>query len=274
MQKGSKISILGCGWLGLPLARHLLAAGYQVQGSTTTPANMPVLAQYGISPFLLDLQQPPARAALTDFLRADGLVISFPPGLRAGNGNAYLQQMQLLAAVLDQTPTPHILFISSTSVYPDCNRVVTEADDAALIPAGNALRQAERLLQALPGKTVTILRLAGLAGGSRHPGRFLAGKTQVPNPRAPVNLIHQDDCVAIAGMLMQQQQRGSGVYNACSAEHPCREEFYTAAALSLGLAPPRFAPPGPADTFKVISSEKLKQAMHYDFKYPDPRLFF
>ena len=31
-----KISIIGLGWLGLPLADHLIEQGYQVLGSTTS----------------------------------------------------------------------------------------------------------------------------------------------------------------------------------------------------------------------------------------------
>ncbi|MEZ7854793.1 MAG: SDR family NAD(P)-dependent oxidoreductase, partial [Cyclobacteriaceae bacterium] len=30
------ISILGCGWLGLPLARQLVQQGHQIKGSTTS----------------------------------------------------------------------------------------------------------------------------------------------------------------------------------------------------------------------------------------------
>lgn len=33
------VSILGCGWLGLPLAEQLLAEGYSVKGSTTRAEN-------------------------------------------------------------------------------------------------------------------------------------------------------------------------------------------------------------------------------------------
>jgi hypothetical protein len=63
-------------------------------------------------------------------------------------------------------------------------------------------------------------------------------------------------------------------FNACSDEHPSREEYYTAAALSLGLSPPLFAAPTSGDAFKIISNAKLKQALQYELQYPDPRFFF
>ena len=37
------ISILGCGWLGLPLARQLIKLGYSVKGSTTSPEKIQIL---------------------------------------------------------------------------------------------------------------------------------------------------------------------------------------------------------------------------------------
>jgi nucleoside-diphosphate-sugar epimerase len=272
MREKSKISILGCGWLGLPLAARFIREGYQVTGSTTSAAKLPRLAEAGIIPCLLHLQQPPSPAELAAFLEADILIVSFPPGLRAGKGEAYLAQIKTLAAALQLVATPHLLFISSTSVYPDLNRVVTEEDDS-LINQDHVLWQAERLLSTLPGKATTTVRLAGLAGGDRHPGRFLAGKTNVAHPLAPVNLIHQADCVEILFQVVRQE-KWRQCFNACSEHHPTREEYYTAAALSLGLTPPRFAPPSPSDPFKIISNEKLKQALQYVFQYPDPRLFF
>jgi nucleoside-diphosphate-sugar epimerase len=273
MHETSTISILGCGWLGLPLAVRFVREGYRVKGSTTSPAKLPQLAEHGIIPSLIHLQDLSNPQDLTAFVEADVVIISFPPGLRSGKGEAYLQQIQNLAAALRQVATPHILFISSTSVYPDLNLVVTEADENLIASPDNVLWQAESLLAAIPGKTLTTVCLAGLAGGSRHPGRFLAGKTQVPHPLAPVNLIHQDDCVEILYQIVRQQ-KWQERFNACSDEHPTREEYYTAAALSLGLAPPHFAPPSPADPYKIISNAKLKQALQYSFKYPDPRFFF
>lgn len=273
MQHKSTISILGCGWLGLPVARRFIREGYRVKGSTTTATKMPLLSQSGLEPALIDLQHSPDGEALKAFLEADVLLISFPPGLRAGQGEAYLRQITLLTDLLQQVATPHILFISSTSVFPDSNQVVSQAAVSWPNPAAHALQQAENLFRALPGKSVTILRLAGLAGGSRHPGRFLAGKSQVPNPQAPVNLIHQEDCVEIIFRIVSQQ-KWQQQFNACADEHPSRQEYYTAAALSLGLVPPTFAAASPADRFKVISNLELKKELQYEFKYPDPRMFF
>lgn len=43
-----KVSIVGLGWLGEPLAAHLLRRGLKVKGSTTTPEKIGKLSEKGI----------------------------------------------------------------------------------------------------------------------------------------------------------------------------------------------------------------------------------
>ena len=58
------LSILGCGWLGLPLAARFSAKAYRVSGSTTSPQKISLLEHEGITPYLIDLS-----AADTDSLK-------------------------------------------------------------------------------------------------------------------------------------------------------------------------------------------------------------
>ena len=50
------ISLLGCGSLGFPLALDLLNEGYHVKGSTTTASKIYKLKQYGITPYLINIE--------------------------------------------------------------------------------------------------------------------------------------------------------------------------------------------------------------------------
>lgn len=50
-----QISILGCGWLGFPLAKSLLEKGFSINGSTTSVEKIAVLEKAGIHPFLVSL---------------------------------------------------------------------------------------------------------------------------------------------------------------------------------------------------------------------------
>ena len=79
----NKISILGCGWLGLPLAKSLLLKGYEVKGSTTSESKLEVLKNAGISPFQIQLEEHQIIGKIEDFLKeTDVLIIDIPPGLR------------------------------------------------------------------------------------------------------------------------------------------------------------------------------------------------
>jgi len=270
MQTDKKISILGCGWLGLPLAKMLLQKGYLVKGSTTSPSKLDILSSAGIQPYLIHLAGEPTNK-LADFLQTDLLIISFPPKIRAGKGEDYVQQINFLVESIQEASLKNILFISSTSIYPDTNSTVTELTIPAASLTAQYLVQAEKALQRTSIPT-TILRFSGLIGYDRHPGRFFAGKENLPNPLGPVNLIHLDDCLQIINVIIEQQ-KWDEVYNACADTHPQRQEFYTAATAALGLPPPHFADPNLNDTFKIINSEKLKKELYYRFIYPDPMFF-
>ena len=47
----NKIGIIGCGWLGLPLAKMFVSNNYKVKGSTTSKEKIEILKKEGIEPF-------------------------------------------------------------------------------------------------------------------------------------------------------------------------------------------------------------------------------
>ena len=49
------VLVLGCGWLGLSLARSLVQAGHRVVGTTTTPEHLDNMRAFGIESHLLRL---------------------------------------------------------------------------------------------------------------------------------------------------------------------------------------------------------------------------
>lgn len=69
------------------------------------------------------------------------------------------------------------MFISSTSVYGNLNREITEEDETfPETESGKALVKVEKLLRNEKEINITILRFGGLIGYERNPGNFLAGK--------------------------------------------------------------------------------------------------
>ena len=71
-----QISILGCGWLGLPLAKALLEKGFSVKGSTTSVQKLPLLKNIGAAPFLITLHAGAISGDLVSFLENAQILIS------------------------------------------------------------------------------------------------------------------------------------------------------------------------------------------------------
>ena len=62
------------------------------------------------------------------------------------------------------------------------------------------------------------------------------------------------------------------IFNVCADKHPDRKTFYTKQALQQGLEPPTFSANIQGD-FKIVSNQKLKDHLGYDFIHPDPMAF-
>lgn len=266
------VSILGCGWLGLPLGTRLVQQGYQVKGSTTTAEKLPRLAEAGIAPYRLAFDPWLQGERVSDFFQADVLFFNIPPGRRRPDVEDFFSTViGDLLAELRYGSVKLVIFASSTSVYAPMNGPVIEIDAGRPRPwsrSGRALLDAEARLMADAHFDTTVLRFAGLYGYDRQPGRFLADKQEVENGTVPVNLVHQDDAVAVVETLIEQDVR-SDIFNVCADAHPTREAFYTRAAQWLGLDPPVFVEGGDG-AYKVVSNQKLKARLGYRFQHPDP----
>lgn len=267
------ISILGAGWLGLPLGAHLAKAGYSVNGSTTRPEKLDTIREAGMEAYEVTVDEHVKGPDLKHFFDCDILIVNIPPGRRQTNVEEYhFQQIRAVYEAAVSAGISHLLFISSTGVYGNLNREVTEADPPIPTRAsGKALAKIEEFLRAQTAMEVTILRMAGLAGGSRKAGRFLAGKKNVANPEAPVNMVHLEDCIGVIQTVIEKGKWGD-VFNVSADEHPSRKEFYISQAEKDGLEPPSFREDG-EPAYKIISNEKVRVELGYEFRHPDPMAF-
>lgn len=257
-----QISILGCGWLGLPLANSLITDGYTVKGSTTTEEKVETLRRAGIEPYIISLTQTGPVGNIRAFLKdSEVLIIDIPP--KARSGESYPDKIKNLIPHIKNAGIEKVLFVSSTSVYADDNSIVTEGTTPNPdSESGKHVFEAEQLLrEALP--ETTVLRFAGLIGEDRHPVYHLAGRKGVANPEAPVNLIHRNDCTGIIKAIILKNA-WSEVFNAASPEHPTRKDYYTRKAIELGLELPEFEE-GKESVGKTITSERLTTILGYEF---------
>jgi nucleoside-diphosphate-sugar epimerase len=272
----TQISILGCGWLGLPLAKALLENGFSVKGSTTSVEKLFVLENSGIQPYLIALSEDKTSGNLDGFLENSKiLIIDVPPKLRGSEKENFVSKIKNLIPFVEKSTIENVLFISSTSVYGDSSPALLVTEETKLNPdteSGKQLVQTEQLLQSNPNFKTTIVRFGGLIGEDRHPIKFLAGRKNIENPNAPINLIHQEDCIGIILEILRQAQNDklewNETFNAVAHLHPSRKEYYTQKALEFNLALPEFNLESP--TFgKTISSDKVETVLGYTFKKPN-----
>lgn len=254
--------------MGLPLAEQLVQLKYRVKGSTTSSSKVPLLQSKRIDPYHLTvpLTDDPS---LVPFFDADILFFNIPFKRDWLDPQIYQKQIDSVIKIVETSPIQFVIFTSSTAVYPDS---LTDArEDVFFVPdnpRAQVLWDIEQSLLNHQRFDATILRLAGLYGPDRPVGRFLLGKTNLNNPQRPVNLIHLDDCVAIIIAIIEQNKRQE-IFNLCSDQHPPREVLYTQTALRSGLPPPQFNHEGASST-KIVNNQKIKEALRYSFKVPNP----
>lgn len=260
-----QISILGCGWLGLPLAKRLLQEGFAIKGSTTSADKLPILENAGIMPFLISLKAEEIQGEVSRFLEnTSALIIDIPPKLRGVEKENFVTKIQNLIPFIEQSSVESVLFVSSTSVYNDEEKHVNEATTPNPdTESGLQLLASEKMLQSNSSFQTTILRFGGLIGEDRHPIKSLAGRKDVENPEAPINMIHQDDCIGIILKIITTDSWGE-TFNAVAPFHPTREDYYIDKAIDWALAPPAFNHEKPS-VGKVVDSSKIVTLLGYSF---------
>jgi nucleoside-diphosphate-sugar epimerase len=263
------ISILGCGWLGLALAQSLLDKSYSVKGSTRSFAHLSHLKSCGIEPYYISLNPYVIGRNIRGFLSSDVLIVNFPPERREDIEAYHEAQIKSLLYELRFSQVTKVIFISSTSVYPDLNREVVEEDSISPEKlSGRALLSAECLLLSSKDLSTTVIRFGGLIGYDRKPGKFLSGRRGLRGGDSPVNLIHRDDCIGIIERIIEKDIWGE-TFNACADMHPRRKDYYSEQAKIGGFDPPEFDNTEKSG-YKIVNSGKLKSLTGYEFKYPDP----
>ncbi len=263
------ISILGCGWLGFPLAKKLVQSRYCVKGSTTTTTKKFLLQAEGILPYQFSAR-PHMEGLWGNFFEADVLFLNIPFKKNLSDPRFYYQQIQSVFSIVEESSIKRVIFASSTSVYPDDIGLAEEKREfTSDNPRSKVLWDVEHLLLESPKFKTTILRFAGFYGNDRKIGQFLTGQSNLSDGPSPANFVHLDDCVNIV-LKMIERDDAKGIFNVCSDEHPTRQELYTKAAQKLGLPPPQFNDRHSKN--KIVSNKKVKDFLSYQFQHPNPIL--
>lgn len=194
MNKTKSVGIIGCGWLGKPLAREL-SKNLHVEcfSRQTTHDNSP-------------------------FWHSDIVIIAI------NTKDNYLETLRKIATLTK--PTCNIILMSSISIYREFDE---DVDESFEITQPSLIKEAEELILGLK-ENVIILRLGGLMGDDRVAGRW---KRATDFSDGYVNYIHKEDVINIVKNIIENSVK-LGIYNLVAPLHPSRQEIHRKNSQKFG----------------------------------------
>lgn len=281
----NSVGIVGCGWLGKALANKLQVLNIPVMATRSTVVNVAELSAQGIDTKLLSLPTEQEELNSHEIFTNQCLVIAITPQLRQGRVDYAHKVYQLILAAKQSRDVEKVILLSSTAVYNGLTGVVAEktelnhkAEKVAVLSQAEQVTLRFNISDSVyetnhpddrdPSRAY-VLRLSGLVGPNRHPGKFLMNGRQINNSQATVNLIHQEDAVGLILSMLSSDLSG-GIFNGVSETKVSKQEYYQAAAQALQLESPQFDDnESDGANAKVVSGEKTQRMLKYEFVYPD-----
>ena len=258
-----KIGIIGCGWLGLPLAKSLISNNYKVKGSTTRKNKLTVLKKEGIDPFLIEITDNSISESISSFLKGlDILIINIPPRIRNEGEINYSKKIKNI--INKTSKLKNILFISSTSVYGSTQgKISSETIPCPDSKNGIEILKTENLIKS---ENNTIIRFGGLISEDRNPLKYLIQKNQILNPFAPINYIHLEDCIGIISKVISKKKWGK-IYSGVAPFHPTKKDYYDNLCDINNIKKLKFSNKKTVIN-KEVNDDKISSELKYDFEYP------
>ncbi|MDO6426164.1 NAD(P)-binding domain-containing protein [Thalassotalea sp. 1_MG-2023] len=265
--KKPSVGIIGCGWLGLALAKKCLEKSINVIATTQSETSLTTVKAHGLHGHLLSLPLAPNDTNQYAVFDQDILIVCFPPKLRNGQKN-YVQKIKNIVKFSKNSHVRKVVLISTTAVYQGHTGEVDENTPLKLdIEKVAILAQAEQQICSINDDCV-VLRCAGLVGPERYPGNFFTKGKVVKSPNAYVNLVHQFDVVEQIFAFITQQLPG-GIYNCVSEMQVTKQHFYEIAAKLAGKPSPVFDQLSELDLGKYVLANKLRQISPVQHQYDD-----
>lgn len=265
-----KVSIVGLGWIGLPLARHLKSQEIGVVGSTTSAEKLGRIQLEGITAVQFEMIPFPQGKGFQVLFQANVLVVNIPPRSRTQGADFYLEQLKFLRSMIDQSQITKVIFVSSTGIYPEISEEEEYAEDypLSLENCGNqTLLKAEQMMETERDFDLTIVRFGGLMGGDRIPGKYFAGKENVAG-HTRVNFIHRNDAVGILTWIIENDL-WNVVYNGVAPIHPLRKDIYERNHQEMGFPLPSSYQQANAGEDRLISGKRILET-GFQFEFPNP----
>lgn len=278
-----RLLIVGCGYVGLRVARLAKRAGQRVYALTRSTERFAELESAGISPIdghwlRRGVLADPSAGGLP---AVDWVLVAVPHREEDSLGEqTHCVGLENLVAALPSSLS-RLVYLSTTGVYGSCGgEVVDETTAVSPTRIGPKIAVAAEawLASHLPPPVHTTLRLAGIYGPDRVPlaARLRAGEPLAVPRHGHLNLVHVDDIAAmILAVAATKLRLASYVFS--DAQPVQRVTFYTHLAELCGLDKPVFVEPEPGDprvrraTDKRVSPAQLMAETQLQLAYPSYR---
>lgn len=286
--------VIGCGYLGLRVARRWRDAGERVATVTRSGQRAELLAGEGFEPIVADVAH---RDTLVGLPAADGVLyaVGYDRGEHLTHRQVYVGGLENVLAAVADSPAGEALrrfvYVSTTGVYAGGvyaggGHAGGEGDwideDSACeprTPGAQAHLEAERLLAASGlAERAVVLRMAGLYGHERVPRRdeLAAGRPIAAASDGVINLIHVDDAAAVV-VAAEARAAPPVTLNVADGCPVNRREYLEEVARLAGAPRPQFVEPGPnaprgrGSASKRIDNRRLMAALEVALAYPTYR---
>lgn len=284
--QGRRLVILGCGYIGVAVARLARAAGLHVDALTRNAARAADLAELGLKPVVADLATEAWHERIAPGADLVLNCVSAGSGGLDGYRRSYVEGMHSLAAWARRGRPDTLVYTSSTSVYPQSGGVGVDetAPTEGTSETGRILVEAESVLRGAEGVCGRwfILRLAGIYGPGRHHllDQVRAGAAEMAGDGSHhLNLAHRDDIsAAVMAAFAAPPPRRDEILNVVDDTPTPKAEVVRWLASQTGQPAPCFSD-GPANARRgfrsppdrLISNARLKAALGWRPRYPSFR---
>lgn len=263
----TQISIIGLGWLGMPLAKYLKTLNFKIKGSSTSSEKAKQLNEHNLTVYKVLFTENNIEGNIKECLEGSKiLILNTPPGLRKNPKSNYVAKIKQLIPHIETSSITKVIFIGSTTVFLDTINFLNITNSTNPSGTSNAAKQlieVEQLLINNPKFDTTILRFSGLVDERRHPATMLSKRKQIPNPEAPVNLIHREDCIGIISKIIKLQ-KWNKIYNASYPIHTQKADYYNNICLQKKLPLPNYNYELPSKG-KIIDGSVTETDLQYTY---------